>query len=176
MLKADDARELIGIAQSVQAKHPDNVSINLGLGDLWSWLEVGTEADNAYQMALKVDPNNIPVLNNLAMMLALTGQRSSEANGFIERAVNAVGPTDYLLDTRGIVRLASANIQGAEQDIRKSLEISPRPDRFFHLAQVLASQGRTEDAKVAMQKAQEGGVTVQKLHPLERKAFENLLK
>ncbi len=175
-LNADDARELIGVVQTVQAKHPKNVSINLGLGDLWSWLEVGTEADNAYQMALKVDPNNIPVLNNLAMMLALTGQRSSEANGFIERAVNAVGPTDYLLDTRGIVRLASANIQGAEQDIRKSLEISPRPDRFFHLAQVLASQGRTEDAKVAMQKAQEGGVTVQKLHPLERKAFENLLK
>ena len=175
-LNADDARELIGVVQTVQAKHPKNVSINLGLGDLWSWLEVGTEADNAYQMALKIDPDNIPALNNLAMMLALTGQRFKEANEFIERAVNAVGPTDYLLDTRCIVRLASANIQGAEQDIRKSLEVSPRPDRFFHLAQVLASQGRIDDAKDAMKKAQEGGVTAQGLHPLERKAFETLSK
>ncbi|MEI7457927.1 MAG: tetratricopeptide repeat protein [Pirellula sp.] len=175
-LNADDARELIGIAQSVQAKHPNNVSINLGLGDLWSWLGVGAEAASAYQMALKVEPNNIQVLNNLAMTLALTGQQFKEANGFIERAVNAVGPTDYLLDTRSIVRLASANIQGAEQDIRKALEIFPRPDRFFHLAQVLASQGRIEDAKAEMKKAQEGGLTARGVHPLERKAFEALLK
>jgi tetratricopeptide (TPR) repeat protein len=176
LLNADDARELIGIAQSVQAKHPNNVSINLGLGDLWSWLGVGTEAASAYQMALKVDPNNIQVLNNLAMMLALTGQQFKEANRFIEQAVDAAGPTDYLLDTRCIVRLASANIQGAEQDIRKSLEILPKPDRFFHLAQVLVSQGRVDDAKAEMKKAQDGGLTAQGLHPLERKAFETLLK
>ena len=176
LLNADDARELIGIAQSVQAKHPNNVPINLGLGDLWSWLGVGTEAASAYQMALKVDPNNIQVLNNLAMMLALTGQQFKEANRCIEQAVDAAGPTDYLLDTRCIVRLASANIQGAEQDIRKSLEIFPKPDRFFHLAQVLVSQGRVDDAKVEMKKAQDGGLTAQGLHPLERKAFETLLK
>jgi cellulose synthase operon protein C len=175
-LNADDARELIGVVQTVQAKHPKNVSINLGLGDLWSWVGVGTEAASAYQMALKVEPDNIPVLNNLAMVLALTGQQFTEANGFIERAVNAVGPTDYLLDTRGIVRFASGNIQAAEQDFRKSIEGSPRPDRFFHLAQVLASQGRIEDARAEMKKAQEGGVTAQRLHPLERKAFESLLK
>ena len=176
LLSEDDARELIGIAQTVQAKHPDNVSINLGLGDLWSWLGEGTEAASAYQMALKVDPNNIQVLNNLAMTLALTGQQFKEANGFIERAVKAVGPTDFLLDTRCLVRLASDNIQGAEQDIRKSLEILPKPDRFFHLAQVLVSQGRTDDAKAEMKKAQEGGLTAQRLHPLERKAFETFLK
>jgi tetratricopeptide (TPR) repeat protein len=174
-LNADEARELIGVVQTVQAKHPKNVLINLGLGDLWSWVGGGPEADKAYQMALKVDPNNIPVLNNFAMMLALTGQQFTEANGFIERAINAVGPNDYLLDTRCVVRLASANIQGAEQDIRKALEILPKPDRFFHLAQVLASQGRIEDAKAAMKKAQEGGLTSQALHPLERKAFETLL-
>ena len=127
-------------------------------------------------MALKVDPNNIQVLNNLAMMLALTGQQFKEANRCIEQAVDAAGPTDYLLDTRCIVRLASANIQGAEQDIRKSLEIFPKPDRFFHLAQVLVSQGRVDDAKVEMKKAQDGGLTAQGLHPLERKAFETLLK
>jgi cellulose synthase operon protein C len=175
-LNADDARELIGVVQTVQAMHPENVSINLGLGDLWSWLGVGTEAALAYQMALKVEPDNIPVLNNLAMVLALTGQQFTEANRFIERAVNAAGPTDYLLDTRGIVRFASGNIQAAEQDFRKSIEGSPRPDRYFHLAQALVSQGRIEDAKAAMKKAQEGGVTVEGLHPLERKAFETLLK
>lgn len=175
-LNADDAHELIGVVQTVQAKHPKNVSINLGLGDLWSWLCVGTEAASAYQMALKVEPDNIPVLNNLAMVLALTGQQFTEANEFIDRAVNAVGPTDYLLDTRGIVRFASGNIQAAEQDFRKSIEGSPLPDRFFHLAQVLASQGLIEDAKAAMKKALEGGVTAEGLHPLERKAFESLLK
>ena len=109
-------------------------------------------------------------------MLALTGQQFKEANRCIEQAVDAAGPTDYLLDTRCIVRLASANIQGAEQDIRKSLEIFPKPDRFFHLAQVLVSQGRVDDAKVEMKKAQDGGLTAQGLHPLERKAFETLLK
>jgi len=80
------------------------------------------------------------------------------------------------LDTRCIVRFASGNIQGAEQDVRKAIEVSPRPDRFFHLAQVLASQGRMEDARAEMKKAQEGGVSSQALHPLERKAFETLLK
>jgi len=175
-LKADDARELVGVVQKVQAQHPKHVPINLGLGDLWSWLGVGTEAASAYQLALQVEPNNIPVLNNVAMVLALTGQEFAEANRFIDRAVNIAGPTDYLLDTRCIVRFASGNIQGAEQDIRKAIEVSPRPDRFFHLAQVLASQGRLEDVRAAMKKAQEGGVTAEGLHPLERKAFEALLK
>jgi len=175
-LKEADARELVGVAQTVQAKHPKNVSVNHGLGDLWSWLTVGSEAASAYQMALEVEPNNVPVLNNLAMLLALTGPKLTEANEFIEQAVKVAGPMDYLLDTRGIVRFASGNIQGAEKDILKAIEVSPRPDRFFHLAQVLTSQGRLDDARAALKKAQDGGVTAEALHPLERKAFETLLK
>lgn len=173
-LKEADARELIGVAQTVQAKHPKNVLVNLGLGDLWSWLRVESEAASAYQMALEVEPNNVSVLNNLAMLLALTGPKLTEANEFIDQAVKVAGPMDYLLDTRGIVRFASGNIEGAEKDILKAIEVSPRPDRFFHLAQVLASQGRTEDARAAMKKAKDGGVSAEVLHPLERKAFESL--
>ncbi len=173
-LKEVDARELIGLVQTVQAKHPKNVIVNLGLGDLWSWLRVESEAASAYQMALEVEPNNVSVLNNLAMLLALTGPKLTEANEFIDQAVKVAGPMDYLLDTRGIVRFASGNIEGAEKDILKAIEVSPRPDRFFHLAQVLTSQGRTEDARAAMKKAKDGGVTAEVLHPLERKAFESL--
>ncbi len=175
-LQSDDARELIGVVQNVQAQHLRNVSINLGLGDLWSWLSVGTEAVSAYKLALQVEPNNIPVLNNLAMVMALTGQPVADANRFIDHAVNVAGPTDYLLDTRCIVRFASGNVQAAEQDIRKAIEVSPRADRYFHLAQVLAGQGRVEEARTALQKAKEGGVTAEALHPLERKAFESLAK
>ena len=175
-LKPEDARELIGVVQTVQAKHPRHVMLNVGLGDLWSWLTVGTEATIAYKLALQADPNNIPVLNNLSMVMALTGQPIAEATRYIEHAVSVVGPTDYLLDTRCLVHLTAGNLQAAEQDIRIAIEVSPRADRFFHLAQVLQAQGRSEEARIAIQKAKEGGVTVEALHPLERKAFETLVK
>lgn len=175
-LKAEDARELIGVLQNVQAKNPKNVAVNMGIGDLWSWLGEGAEAASAYQLALQVDPNNIPVLNNLAMVLALTKVQLPEASRAIDRAVSVVGPTDYLLDTRGSVRFAIGNIPGAEQDFRKAIEVSPRADRFFHLAQVLAAQNRLEEAREAMKKSQEAGATAELLHPLERKAFESLAR
>lgn len=175
-LKAEDARELIGVLQNVQAKNPKNVPVNMGLGDLWSWLGEGAEAASAYQLALLVDPNNIQVLNNLAMVLALTKVQLPNATLAIDRAVSVVGPTDYLLDTRGSVRFAIGNIPGAEQDFRKAIEVSPRADRFFHLAQVLAAQNRLEEARAEMKKAHEAGATAELLHPLERKAFESLAK
>ena len=175
-LKAEDARELIGVLQNVQARNAKNVAVNMGIGDLWSWLGEGAEAASAYQLALQVDPNNIPVLNNLAMVLALTKVQLPEASRAIDRAVSVVGPTDYLLDTRGSVRFAIGNIPGAEQDFRKAIEVSPRADRFFHLAQVLAAQNRLEEAREAMKKSQEAGATAELLHPLERKAFESLAR
>ncbi len=175
-LKADDARELIGVLQIVQAKNPKNVLVSMGLGDLWSWLSEGAEAASAYRLALEVDPNNIPVLNNLAFVLSLTKLQLPDASRAIDHAVSVAGPTDYLLDTRGSVRFALGNTPGAEQDFLKAIEGSPRADRYFHLAQVLAAQNRLVEAQAAMKKAQEAGATVEVMHPLERKAFASLAK
>ncbi len=175
-LQATDARNLIGILQTVQAKHPKDIVINMLLGDLWSWIGEAQEAVGAYDRVIQVEPNNIPAHNNSAMVLGMTGQQLVDAKRLIEHAISVAGPVYYLLDTRGSVRFATGDVQGAEQDFRLAIQKTPRPDTYFHLAQALAAQNRQDEARAAMQKAKEDGATMELMHPLERKAFAALAK
>jgi hypothetical protein len=64
----------------------------------------------------------------------------------------------------------------SEADFRRALESSERADKFFHLALVLDAKGQVAEARQAMERAVQGGVTEARLHPLERPNFQRLAK
>jgi tetratricopeptide (TPR) repeat protein len=174
-LTQEGAKRLIPEIQAMVEKHPENMLLQVALGDYHSWAGDIEQARAAYLKILEKDKEFIPALNNLAMILAASNVRVDEAVQAIDQAVKLSGPTDYLLDTRGIVKLAAGDLAGAESDMRQSIAGASRADRYFHLAQILMAQGRKADAKQALEAAQKEGVSKEVLHPIERAAYQKLV-
>jgi Flp pilus assembly protein TadD len=169
-------QQLQATLQQTFLKDTGEKNLGMCLGDLYSWGGDWKSAVATYRGVLKADPKHIPALNNMAMVLAMTGEQLNEAIKVINEAIRLSGPRDYLLDTRGIVLLATGAKELAERDFSSAIETAANGYRYFHLAQALQALGRTDEARAALQKALEGGVSASTVHPLERAAFEKLLQ
>lgn len=175
-LSKQQAKAWIDSAQPTYDKHRDSVALALSMADMYAWTEDIDQAVVAYQSVLDADPYNLSACNNLAMVLALTGRNLDQAMEIVGRLVERLGPVDYLLDTRGLVYLATRALDESETDFRRALESSQRADKYFHLALVLDAKGQDAEARQAMESAVQGGVTRDRLHPLERPNFDRLSK
>jgi len=175
-LSQQQAQAWIDFAQPTYDAHRNSAALGLSMADMYAWVENIDQAIAAYRRVLEAEPTSLSACNNQAMVLALTGRDLDVALKLIERQIERLGPIDYLLDTRGLIYMATRSLDLAEADFRRALESSQRADKFFHLALVLDAQGRTAEANEAMARAVQGGVTRDRLHPLERPNFERLSK
>lgn len=140
------------------------------------------EAQALYEEILKLDPDNVVALNNLAWLLAYTpsGNRD-EALKLIERAIELRGPNPALLDTRGTIHLRKGDTAKALEDLKLASANAPTAAILFHLAQAYASAGKGSEAKDAMQRANdasarmmEQGLSPGVPHPLELSQYQEL--
>lgn len=175
-LSKQQAQAWIDFAQPTYDAHRSSVALGLSMADMYAWVEDIDQAVAAYRRVLEAEPNNLSACNNLAMVLALTGRDLELAMNVVGRLFERLGPVDYLLDTRGLVHWATRSLDEAEVDFRQALESSQRADKYFHLALVLDAKGQVAEARQAMELAVKGGVTRDRLHPLERTNFERLSK
>ncbi len=173
-LTVEDARKLIVFAKQSYKANPQEVRLAISIGDLLSWIGDWKNASETYRRILQSDPSNIAALNNLASVLALSGQNLNEARQSVDRAIQIYGMHDNLIDTRGLVHLAAGELGEAEADFRMSISVRPSPEKFFHLAVTLSAQGKSAGAKEAFEEAKKGGVSESRLHPLERPIFAKL--
>ena len=144
------------------------------MADLHGWLGNWKQASEAYQAVLAARPDSVSALNNMAMILAMSGQQLDQASRAVNQAIANLGATDFLYDTRGMVRLATGRPKLAEQDFRAAIETEARPDRYLHLAQSLYAQENIDEARTALKQAEEAGLSEQTLHPLERTVYRRL--
>ncbi len=114
------------------------------------------------------------VANNLAYLLAL--QHRSDANSLqlVQQAMDHMGPTAELYDTRGIVHMSLKDFAAAESDIKMAAAEDPTPLRYFHLAMVHLEAGDRQSAASAFTRAREDGLNRKDVPPLERNYFERL--
>jgi tetratricopeptide (TPR) repeat protein/Tfp pilus assembly protein PilF len=149
-------------------------------GLLWSTAELQeiqghyTEAIAAYRAVLANDPQTVPALNNLGWLLALHARQADEARELLDRAIQVAGSDPHLLDTRGVVQLALWEPQAALQDLKEASQQMPIPQVYFHLAQACLAKRDEAGAREAFRQAQKLGLSVAKLHPLERNAYREL--
>jgi tetratricopeptide (TPR) repeat protein len=175
-LSKQQAQAWIEFAEPTYDANRSSQSLGLSMADMYAWVEDIDKAVTAYRRVLEAEPMNLSACNNLAMVLALTGRDLDLAMEVVGRLVERLGPVDYLLDTRGLVFLATRSLDESEADFRRALESSERADKFFHLALVLDAKGQVAEARQAMERAVQGGVTEARLHPLERPNFQRLAK
>ncbi len=116
------------------------------LGNAYTRQSKLAEAEQAYNEALKINPNHLSTLSNLGVVYYQQG-KLEDARRTFERAL-AVGPNDaatyYLL---GATQLQLKDLAGAEKSMQKALELKPQmPEALFGMAMLRKQQGRTQDA------------------------------
>ncbi|MBV9508502.1 MAG: tetratricopeptide repeat protein [Acidobacteriia bacterium] len=113
-----------------------------------------SEARQAYQAALKADPNNGIALNNLAFLLADTGGDLDQALTLAQRAKQLLPNVPDVSDTLGLIYLRK-NLSDNAIDIFKDLVTkAPKQSTFrYHLGMALSQKGDKPRALEELQKA-----------------------
>ncbi|MFV2066833.1 MAG: tetratricopeptide repeat protein [Pirellulales bacterium] len=115
------------------------------------------------------------ILNNLAYVLALQDQRGKDALQFIIEAIDLMGPTADLLDTRGMAKLVVDNPEGAVEDLKLAIAGGATSHKLFHLAIAQMEAGHPAEARKALQKAEKLGLKADKIRALEKKKYSELI-
>ncbi|MEX2171608.1 MAG: tetratricopeptide repeat protein [Pirellulales bacterium] len=115
------------------------------------------------------------VLNNLAFLLALGGAKetsSGEAYKLVQEAVQIIGPTSDILDTRAVVFLAQKQYPEAIADLELAVIDGPTASKWYHkaLAHLQANDGT--NAELAWKQALALGLDRTELNHMEWDQYE----
>ena len=129
-----------------------------------------------YRQLLQSEPDNVVYLNNLAWALSEYSEQPQEALELIDRALATleVRPAE-LLDTRGVILIRLGQLDEAISTLNEV--VRERPNNavyYFHLARALANAQQTDQAREAVARALELGLTASDLEPFERDELDSL--
>ena len=115
------------------------------------------QAVSVLTTAVASDPLNATVLNSLGYTLAERGERLPEAIGYIERALKVEPGNPSYVDSLGWALFKQGKIDEAEPHLKKAADALPTNSVVQdHYGDVLARQGRYQDAVVAWERALKG--------------------
>lgn len=110
--------------------------------------------------------------NNLAFHLAEPGT-AAEAEKLVTRAIAELGPSPDVLDTRGLVLLATGKSREAVADFKEAVLV-PSATKYLHLASALMAEQQVDAARQAFAEAKKLGFTTQSLSSGDRKRLKAL--
>jgi tetratricopeptide (TPR) repeat protein len=165
-----------GWLKQALAKSPKSVALLICFADLRNLQGRYAEAVGLYREAIRRDPHSVVALNNLAWLLAAFEGKGAEALRLIDRAIQTAGPLPELRDTRAVVCLSLGKGEPAIAELKLAVEEKPLLGvSHFHLAQAYVLVKNRGEAKDALRKARALGLEAKQLHPLEQKAYKQLL-
>jgi len=135
------------------------------------------EAIAEYRRALSVVRTDSAV-NNLAMILALhRPEKADEAISLMDDLISLRGPAPSFLDTRAVACIVKGGdaLDQAVRDLHMALLQRYKPVYLFHLGLAYNLQGKRRDSVKHLEEARQLGITLNDVHPLERKRYLELL-
>jgi len=102
------------------------------LGDAYHSLEAHAESDSAYEMALKLEPANVVVLNNYAYYLSIRGAKLDKAEAMAKKANDLSPNVASFQDTYGWVLYKKENYKNALFWIEEALKNGGGEDPVVH--------------------------------------------
>ncbi|HIJ53547.1 MAG TPA: tetratricopeptide repeat protein, partial [Planctomycetes bacterium] len=113
-----------------------------------------------YQRILKLQPDNVIVINNLAWTLCEEQGKHQQAFELAQRGLKIAPKYIDLIDTRGVAYYRLGQFDKAVQDFTNCLKLYPRGTpaiaaTYFHLGRALAKLGQKEEAIEKLNKALE---------------------
>jgi tetratricopeptide (TPR) repeat protein len=113
-----------------------------------------SQAVEAYNKVLGIEPNNALALNNLAFLNAESGTNLDQAMTFAERAKQEAPKSPDVSDTLGYVYYQKHLNSEALQIFRQLVQDNPKNPTFhLHLAMALLKQGDKQGAREEAEKA-----------------------
>jgi tetratricopeptide (TPR) repeat protein len=141
---------------------PRNAQAFLNRAMLFEALGKKTEAHDAYNKVLGIEPENALALNNLAYLNADSGQNLDQAMTFAQRAKQKAPDNPDVSDTLGYVYYQKNLNAEAVRIFRQNVLDHPQNSMFhFHLAMALLKQGDREGARLEANKALANAVPAQ---------------
>ena len=118
------------------------------------------------------------VSNNLSYVLIMNdgSRNAAEALKLINDAIDVLGPSSDLLDTRAMCYLAQGNTKQAIGDLRAAIIENPSALKYIHLALAELTAGDQDAATKSFASAKKSKLDVNALSPNERKNYNKLAK
>jgi Tfp pilus assembly protein PilF len=113
-----------------------------------AYLDVGKEADAlaAYGQIIKIVPQHVPVLNNLAWLNR--DKAPKQALEYAQQAYQLAPRDPYVLDTLGMLTLKNGDVTQATNLLRNALAGAPtNPAIKLHLGRALVQQKNYGEAQ-----------------------------
>jgi tetratricopeptide (TPR) repeat protein len=128
------------------------------LGDAYFQLKENEKSYEAYEKVLKIEPDNVLVLNNYAYYLSLQGINLEKAEEMAKRAVRIEPDNSSYLDTYGWVLFKMEKYQDAKEWIGKAIEAGEESAVVIeHYGDVLWKLNDKKEAVKYWEKAQKAG-------------------
>jgi tetratricopeptide (TPR) repeat protein len=144
--------------QSAQ-DHPREISFYILLGDLYQSKQDWTGAQNSYQKALEVKPENPTASGKLAYVLLQSGQNLDVALSLAQTARRGLPESESVVDTLGWVYYQKGAYQSAIDYFQEALKLereSKSPDDphvHYHLGMAYMKTGQSALARQQLQQA-----------------------
>lgn len=143
------AKDADGFAAEWIAGHPADVGMRLLVADRALRARNLPLAIQQYEEALRHNPNQPLVLNNLAW--ALGQGKDPKAIGIAERAVAIAPGSPDVLDTLGMLHLQGGDAKKGLEVLQRVRELAPdRLDLRLHYAKGLMQNGRVQEGKAEL--------------------------
>jgi tetratricopeptide (TPR) repeat protein len=146
------------------------------LGDAYYGLDSLEMAFGMFDEALRINPDDVSVLNNYSYYLTMLGQRLDEAERMSAKTLEVEPNNPTFLDTYAWVLFKRGDYALARFYMRSAIEKDENPSEvlYDHYGDILFMNGEVEEAKNMWRKALELNVTNDKLrykieHGLEGK-------
>jgi len=127
------------------AEHSGDIAAREKLADIYGRNNQIGGVIYQYQQILKVDPEHVIALNNLAWNLL--DEDPKQALDYAERAVKLSPNSSSIIDTLAMAQMKNGRLIEANRSIDRALTLTPdRPEFRWHQAQIRAAKGDTGGA------------------------------
>ncbi len=128
------------------------------LGDTYFQLKDHEKSDEAYEKVLKIEPDNVLVLNNYAYYLSLRGENLEKAEQMAKKALELEPGNSSYQDTYGWVMFRLGKYDEAEKWIAKAIESGEESAVVLeHYGDVMWKLDNKKEAVKYWEKAQKAG-------------------
>jgi tetratricopeptide (TPR) repeat protein len=152
--QSGDLNGAIGSVQKAREIMPQNEKVLEDLGMVMDQAHRRPEARKAYEECLKVDPNNVLVLNNLAFLMAETNADLDLALNYAQKAKGLNPNQGEIADTMGWILLKKGLPEQAIPVFQDLVSKVPTNASYrFHLAKAYAQKGENAKATGELREA-----------------------
>ena len=139
-------KEGIQLLHKELEKNSKNVGIHIKLANIYQQQKQNDKAIEYYNKALKLQPDNVLALNNLADIY--NKQKNPQARALAQRAYKLAPRSAAIIDTYASVLISQGDISSGVSLLEKAVALSPKSyDIVYHLARAYALNGEAQKAR-----------------------------